>query len=172
LSYDYSDLGWVRSRQGANDDALVSHRKALALREEAAKADPNDVRAANAVASSTNRIGLVLYKKQDLDASLSELQNAVALYQRLADRPSAPWQTVRDLADVHDNMGDTLALMSERRDVSAAARQALRSRGAGEYRTARELYEGLKARGVLPKGYFAHIGELQAEEDKLKPAGQ
>jgi hypothetical protein len=34
------------------------------------------------------------------------------------------------------------------------------------------LYEGLKARGVLPKVYLKHIGELQAEEDKLKPAAQ
>ena len=46
LSYDYSDLGWVAARLGSYEQALESHRRALALRTEAAAADPNDFRAA------------------------------------------------------------------------------------------------------------------------------
>jgi tetratricopeptide (TPR) repeat protein len=172
LSYDYSDLGWVAGRMDNFDDALGSHRRALALREEAAQADPKDVRAATAVASSTRRIGTVLHKKGDLDGSLAELQNAAALYEKLADRPAPDWQTVRDLAEVRVDMAEALVDMGERKGTPASQRQALRSRAAGEYRKSRELYEGLKERGVLPKVYFKHIGELQALEDQLKLAAQ
>jgi eukaryotic-like serine/threonine-protein kinase len=172
LSYDYSDLGWVAGRAGAFDDALASHRRALELREEAASADPNDVRAATSVASSTGRIGTVLHKKGDLDGSLAELQNAAALFEKLANRSGANWSSVRELAEVRVDIAETLVDMGERSGTSAGQRRDLRSRAASEYRKSRELYEGLKKRGVLPKVYFKHIGELQAEEDKLKPGAQ
>ena len=169
LSYDYSDLGWVAGRMDKLDDALASHRRALALREEASQADPKDMRAATSVASSTRRIGTVLNKKGDPEGALIELRNAAALYEKLTDRPAPDWQTVRDLAEVHDDMAEILVATGERKGTPASQRQTLRSRAAGEYRTARELYEGLKTRGVLPKAYLKRIDELQKEEDKLKP---
>ena len=168
LSYDYSDLGWVAARMGALDDALASHRRAFALREAAAAADPNDQRAATSVASSTDRIGMVLYKKGDWSAAVAELQHAVTLYEKLTGRPGVDWGTVRSLAEVHADLADTLVDQSGRKETSAEKRKDLRSRTAVEYRKARELYEGLKARGVLPAVYVKRIGELQAEEDKLK----
>jgi serine/threonine protein kinase/tetratricopeptide (TPR) repeat protein len=160
LSYDYSDLGWVNGRIGAFDDALESHRHALALREEAAKADPHDDRAADSVASSTNRIGAILHKKGDLAGSLKELQSSIALYQNLVQRPNAAWQRVRALAETHEDAAETLVDMGNRRAA------------ADEYRKSLELFEGLKLRGVLPKAYFKHLGELQDLEDKLKPAAR
>jgi tetratricopeptide (TPR) repeat protein/predicted Ser/Thr protein kinase len=172
LSYDYSDLGWVAARMGTLDDALASHRRALALREEAAKADPNDERAAVSVASTTERIGVVLHKKGDLAGSLAELQSAIAQYEKVADRPSPGWSTVRDMADAREDMAETLTDMADRKGISAGERQSLRGRTADEYRKSRELFEGLKTRGVLPKSYFAHIGELQTLEAKFKPAAQ
>jgi len=172
LSYDYSDLGWVAGRMNNFDDALASHRRALALREEAAQADPKDVRAATAVASSTHRIGMVLHRKGDADGALTEFRNAAALYEKLADRPAPDWQTVRDLAEVHADMAETLVDLGERKGTPAGQRQVLRSRAAGEYRKSREFYEGLKTRGVLPKAYLKRIDELQKEEDKLRPGAQ
>jgi tetratricopeptide (TPR) repeat protein/predicted Ser/Thr protein kinase len=172
LSYDYSDLGWVAGRMGNFDDALASHRRALALRAEAAKADPNDMRAAVAVASSTDRIAKMLRSKGDMPGALAELQNAEALYEKLVDRPAPDWQTVRELAEVRVDIAETLVGMGDRKGTPAAERLALRTRAAGEYRKARELYQSLQARGVLPKSYFQHIGELQALEDGLKPAAR
>jgi serine/threonine protein kinase len=172
LSYDYSDLGWVAGRQGAYDDALASHRRALALRVEAAEADPKDVRAATSVASSTHRIGITLNRKGDPEGALTELRNAAVLYEKLADKPSPDWQSVRDLAEVHDDMAETLVAKSDRKGTPAGERQVLRSRATGEYRKAREFYEGLKTRGVLPKAYLKRIDELQKEEDKLRPGAQ
>ena len=172
LSFDYSDLGWVAGRMGKFDDALSSHRHALALREEAAKADANDVRAAGAVAASKDRIGVVLHRKGDLEGSLAELQDSAEAYQKLVDRPAPDWQRVIDLAEVRVDIAETLVDMGERKGTPAAQRQALRVRAADEYRKARELYQGLKARGVLPKVYLPHIGELQQLEDGLKPAAR
>ena len=172
LSYDYSDLGWVSGRMGAYDDALASHRRALALREEAAAADPNDQRAATAVASSTNRIGGVLHKKGDLNGSLAELQRAIALYEKLAGRPGADWGTIRNLAEVHVDTAETLVDLGARSGEPAAQRQEFRNRAAGEYRKAREVYEGLRAKGLLPAADVKNIAELQAKEDKLRRAAQ
>ena len=172
LSYDYSDLGWVAARMGSYDDALASHRRALALREEAAAADPNDLRAAVSVASSTDRIGVVLHRKGDLKGSLAELERAASLYEGPAARPGADWATVRSTAEVHVDIAETLVDLGARSGTPAGQRAELRNRAAGEYRKARELYEGLRARGVLPAVQAKHIGELQAEEDKLRRVAQ
>ena len=157
---------------GNFDDALVSHRRALALREEAASADPNDVRAAVAVASSTDRIAKILRSKGDFPGALATLRDALARFEKLTNQPSPSWQTVRDLAETHVDIAETLVMMGDRKGTPAARRQALRTQAADEYRKARELYEGLKARGVLPKTYFNHIGELLSLEDGLKPAAR
>jgi eukaryotic-like serine/threonine-protein kinase len=172
LSYDYSDLGWVAGKLGRLDDALASHRQALALREEAAKADPNDMRAVMAMASSTDRIGKVLHEKGDLEGGLAEFQKATALFEQITNRPGAAWSSVRDLAEVHVDIAETLVDIADRKGTTAGERQALRSRAAGEYRKSREMYEGLKVSGKLPRSYFQHIDELQALEDKLKPTAQ
>ena len=78
------------------------------------------------------------------------------LYQDLANRPGVDWATVKDLAEVHADIAD--ALVDQAKAYSAAA----------EYRKAREIYQGLQARGVLPKAYLKRIAELQAIEEKLK----
>jgi tetratricopeptide (TPR) repeat protein/predicted Ser/Thr protein kinase len=165
LSYAYSDLGWVSGRMGKLDEAIASHRRALRLREEAAKADPKDVRAALAVASSTARIGNLLEKKGDFPGALSELQDSARLFQDLANRPGVDWATVKDLAEVHADIADALVDEAKASHTSAA-------RAAGEYRKAREIYQGLQARGVLPKAYQKRIEELQAVEEKFKPAAR
>jgi len=172
LSYDYSDLGWVAGRMGNFDDSLASHRRALALREEAAKADPNDVRAATAVASSTGRIGKTLRSKGDFPGAIAALQDSAARYEKLANRPSADGQSVREWAEARVDIAETLVAMSDRKGTPAAQRQALRAQAADDYRKARDIYQGLKDRGVLPKVYFNHIGDLQALADGLKPAAR
>ena len=56
LSYDYSDLGWVIARMGNYDEALVWDAPRARSAEQAAIADPNDIRAASAVAASTVKV--------------------------------------------------------------------------------------------------------------------
>jgi hypothetical protein len=70
------------------------------------------------------------------------------------------------------DIAETLVDLGARGGTPAEQRQGLRNRAAGEYRKARELYEGLRARGVLPAVEVKHIVELQGEEDKLRRAAQ
>lgn len=136
LSYDYSDLGWVAGQIGDLTAALAYHRKALALRQSAAAADPNDYRAAVAVASSTQRIGGTLQRIGDLSAAIQETQHSVALFKELADRPDSSAAATRNLADAH------------RRLANAYIGTKAYPRAAAEYEQAVALYISLKNRGV------------------------
>src|SRR5262249_50636154 len=74
LSYDYSDLGGVAGQMGDHTGAAAAHRHVLALRTEAAAADPNDQRAANSMAAALVRVGTSLRKAGDLEGSEREIR--------------------------------------------------------------------------------------------------
>lgn len=156
LSYDYSDLGWVTMRLGDQPAALSFFRKAQALRQSAAAADPKDHRAATAVASITERIGGLLRRMHDLPAARQETQQAIVLWKELADRPGSAWSSTSDLADTHDELADVYIAMKAY------------PRAVAEYEQAIKLYISLRDRGVLPKAEYAHIDELKTQADKCR----
>jgi tetratricopeptide (TPR) repeat protein len=172
LWFDYSDLGWVMARMGTYTEALSSHRRALALREEAARADPNDVRAAAAVASSIARISSTLRRMGNFDEAQAESQRAVALFEDLTTRSRADWTIIEDLANAHSDVADVLADLAARRGVTAARQQEFRARAIAEYRKAIELYEGLRAKGVLPKAHEKYIADLKEDVEKVRRAAR
>jgi tetratricopeptide (TPR) repeat protein len=157
---------------GAYTEALASHRRALALREEAAQADPNDFRAARSVASSTARIGTVLRRMGDLDAALVESRRAIVLTEDLAKRSAADWATVEERADAHSDLADTLVALAARRGTPAARQQECRARALAEYQKALALYEDLRDKGVLPKAHERYITELKENVEKVRRAAQ
>ena len=156
LSYDYSDLGWVTIRLGDLPGGLAFYRKALALRQSAAAADPNDYRAAFAVASSTERIGGLLRRMGDLPASLEEMQHAIVLWKALADRPGASWSPTLQLADTHTELGDVYIAMKNFPRAAAENDQAIK------------LYISLRDRGVLAKALYAKIDEMKAQAENCR----
>jgi serine/threonine protein kinase/tetratricopeptide (TPR) repeat protein len=172
LSFDYSDLGWVMARMGTYTEALASHRRALALRQEAAQADPNDFRAATAVASSIMRIGRTLREMGDLDGALAESQRAVVLYAALTRRSKTDVGLVESLSEAHSDIADELVDQAARRGVPPARQQESRARAIAEYRKAIELYEGLRAKGVLPKAREKYIADLKADVEKVNRAAR
>ena len=156
LSYDYSDLGWVNVRLGDQPVALVFYRKAQALRLSAAAADPNDHRAAVALASITERIATQLRRTHDLPAALQESQRAIVLWKELAERPGAGWNYTSELADTHE----------ERAGIYIDMKTF--PRAVAEYEEAIKLYTSLRDRGVLPQSSYGHIDELKAQADKCR----
>jgi tetratricopeptide (TPR) repeat protein len=156
LSYDYSDLGWVTIRLGNQPAALAFYRKAQALRQSAAAADPNDHRAAVAVASITERVAAQLRRMHDLPAALQESQHAIALWKAVAERPGSGGSNTSDLADTHD----------ERADIYIEMKNF--PRAVAEYEEAISLYSSLRDRGVLPKTSYAQIHLLKAQADKCR----
>jgi tetratricopeptide (TPR) repeat protein/predicted Ser/Thr protein kinase len=153
LSFDYSDLGWVTVRLGDQSAALAFYRKAQALRKPAAEADPNDHRAAVALASITSRVANQLRRTHDLPAAVEEWQRAIALWKQLADRPGAPLSDASELADAHD----------ERADVYIEVKSF--PRAAAEYEQAIKLYTMLRDHGFSST---ARIDELTAQADKCR----
>ncbi|HVO98142.1 MAG TPA: serine/threonine-protein kinase [Bryobacteraceae bacterium] len=156
LSYDYSDLGWVAIRLGDLPAALALYRKGLELRQAAAAADPRDMRAATAVASSTGRIGYLLRLMGDLTGALDGTQHAIVLWKQLADRPGAPVSASVDLAEAHTTAGQVYIAMKAF------------PRAAAEYEQAMRIYLSLKERGVLPQALYANIDNLRTETEKCK----
>lgn len=151
LSYDYSDLGWVTGQIGDLPAALAYHRKALALRQSAAAADPNDYRAAVAVASSTQRIGGILLRIGDRAAAIQATQHSVALFKELADRPGSSTNATRNLADAHQRLAE--AYIGTKAYPRAAA----------EYDQAAALDVTLKNRGVKDADEEIRVLKAQAE---------
>jgi tetratricopeptide (TPR) repeat protein/predicted Ser/Thr protein kinase len=172
LSFDYSDLGWVTAHMGDYTEALAWHRRALALREEAARADPNDVRAAAGVAASTARIGTTLRKMGKLDEALAESQRAAALYDEVVKRSRADWSRVTNMADTICDVADTLSDLAERHGTPATRRQEYRARAIAEYQKSLALYEGLRAKGLLPKTRERDITELKENIERVRRAEQ
>jgi tetratricopeptide (TPR) repeat protein len=156
LSYDYSDLGWVTNRLGDLPTALEFHRKALALRQSAAAADPNDNRAAVAVASSTERVATQLRRLHKLPEAMQEIQQAIAMWKQLADRPGSAWTSTRELADTHEEFADVFIEMKAF------------PRAVAEYEQAIKLYSSLRDRGLLPKAQYVNIDELKTQADKCR----
>ncbi len=156
LSFDYSDLGWVSSRQGDDAAALVAHRKALAIRVAAAAADPNDFRAARIVASSTGRISNVYLRLGDLKQALSTGRDAVTQWARLVEHSKTDWELATELADAHHDLGEIYMAMGSK--PAAAA----------EYEQARSIYVGLRDKGVLPAALHKRIDELAADVASVK----
>lgn len=156
LSYDYSDLGWVATRQNDLPAALEFHRKALALREAAAAADPNDNRAAVSVASSTERLATTMRRVHDLPGALQQMQRSVDLWKKLAERPGSAWTNISNLADTHEEFADIYI------DMKAYPRAV------AEYEQAIALYTSLRDRGVLPKALYANIDNWKIQADKCR----
>jgi tetratricopeptide (TPR) repeat protein len=158
------------AKMGAYTEALASHRRALALREEAAQADPNDVRAAVAVANSTVRIGTTLRLMGDFEGAQAESQQAVALFEDLTNQSRADWTIMENLADAHSDVADALVDQAARRGATPARQQESRARAIAEYRKALELYEGLHDKGVLPKAHEKYIADLKEDVEKVRRA--
>jgi tetratricopeptide (TPR) repeat protein/predicted Ser/Thr protein kinase len=164
VSFDYSDLGWVAGRLGKFADSIAAYRRVVALREEVAKADPKDERAASSVASAHLKFGVTLYKAGDAEASERELRGAISAYDALVQRGAATWSTMRDLADAHDDLAGVL----EARCAKSNGGSSCKQRVVAELNTEKTLLEGLRQKGVLPKGDLKLLADLEARIARMK----
>jgi non-specific serine/threonine protein kinase/serine/threonine-protein kinase len=164
LSYDLGDLGWLAGHTGEYQAALALYRRVLDLRTAAAKADPNDHRAAAALASAVYRTGVALRRVHEPRESLGYLERAAAMWESELAGQRQDVEVVHDLAEDHDDIAAAL--------LDLHTPQA-RARAAGEYRSARRLYEDLRDRDLLPRSYFHRIDEwAAAERSALTPAAR
>jgi eukaryotic-like serine/threonine-protein kinase len=168
LSYDYSDLGWVTSRMTDDAAALEWHRKALALRREAAKADPNDARAANALVSSIGRISYVLRRLGRMDEALEMANEAKARWETIMQKSPGSIGAVAEVADSIADIGDIKNEMAARPGIRAARKKELMTVAAQDYDQAVALYVGLRDKGILPKGQYKNIDDYADRARKIR----
>jgi tetratricopeptide (TPR) repeat protein len=144
----------VTIRLGDQAGGLAMYRKAEALRQSAADADPNDYRAAVSLASITGRIAVVLRQLRELPAALDETQRAIALWKKVVEHPGSSRNNSNELADAHEELADVYIDMKNY------------PRAVAEYQEAIRLYSALRDRGVLAKESYGHIDELKAQAQK------
>ena len=168
LSFDYSDLGWVTSR--INDDvaALEWHRKALALRREAAKADPNDSRAASALVSSIGRIATVLRRLGKLEEALDMANEAAGLWKARMEKAPTSAQVAVEWADVRAEIGYIKDCMAMRSSTPAAKRNELFASSAQEFDQIRATYIAMRDKGTLPKNEYKYIDQYADDAAKAR----
>ncbi len=172
LSYDYSDLGWVTSRLNDDTTALAWHQKALALRREAAKADPNDSRAATALVSSIGRTAAVLERLGKLEEALGMTEEATALWRIQVEKSPGKIEPVVELADSLAETSDIRSDMAARQGVSAARRKDLFSAAAQGYDQAGAMYVALRDKGTLSKGQVKYIDQYADSARKARAHAQ
>jgi len=108
-----NNLGTLYYAEQAYDDALVQHRRALALREQAF--GPDDA----LVGASRSNIGLVHYARGDYAEAIADQRRAVAIYERAygAEHPRT--------ASVLDNLGAALLESDQLDEAEAVYRRSL-----------------------------------------------
>lgn len=165
LSYDYSDLGWVSSRLGNDPAALEWLRKALVLRREAVAADPNDMRAARALASIGSRMTEVLRRLGRYPEGLALTGEMMAQIERMLEKSPTDVESILGLADAH---GESGRLRMDMAAHSPAHRHELLLAALQELNAAKSSYGALRDSGKLPKSSFDDLARYQDDIAKVQ----
>jgi tetratricopeptide (TPR) repeat protein len=112
LAFAYERVGDVQgysynANLGDTSAALKSYRKALAIREELARTNPEDRKVQSDLASSHIKMADALYSVGDKTGALEHTQRLLAIRKELASGDQSE-QTLHDLADAYRAVGDAL----------------------------------------------------------------
>ncbi len=94
---------------GDTAGALVSYRKALAMAEPLARADPGNPRAARALARAHSHMGDVFFLNRRLNEATDQARRAVAILEALVRSQPRDSEARMDLAGALEGLGDQLA---------------------------------------------------------------
>jgi hypothetical protein len=133
-----------------------------------AAADPNNFRAASTVATSVNRIGIVLREMGQLSASAAEQQRAIALYAALAKRPGAEWHVFADQVQAHTDLADTYIAMAGRKSADPAERRQNWYLAAAEYDQARAIFAEQRKKRALSPDQIKRLDEVTKEAERCR----
>jgi tetratricopeptide (TPR) repeat protein len=118
-------IALVLSDSRKPEEALEPHRKALAIRQKLAVANPTAAQFQSDLADSQNLIGVVLAQMGKRDEALAPLREALDIRQKLADDNRADTQLQCDLAQSHNNVGSILAQTGKPEEALESYRKEL-----------------------------------------------
>jgi tetratricopeptide (TPR) repeat protein len=115
----FDELGDVQTEQDDLSAALQSYQTCLTLRQQAAKAHPDDLDAQNDLSVSHDSVADTLGAMEDWAGAVKHYQSSLAIRQKLVktEPDNVDWQS--DLADSHMDIGDALSAQGH---VAAAAK--------------------------------------------------
>ena len=144
LSQLYSDLALTLSRKDDYQQALPIARKALAMRQALAGADPANSQARRDLAVAHMYLGQMLSHRRDAEGTNKEMMAAVAIFESLVSGTSSArlWRT--DLAQGYETTGNTSWNLTNAENISNARRKQLYREARGWYERAQALYSELK----------------------------
>jgi serine/threonine protein kinase/tetratricopeptide (TPR) repeat protein len=124
VAQSYLHIGIVRFFTGKPAESLQAYRKALAILQKLADANPAAAEYQSDLALSRDVIGMVLLHAGKPEAALTEWREALATQQKLADANPAVLTFQYRLATIHDNVGWCLLNMGKPAEGVDADRQA------------------------------------------------
>jgi tetratricopeptide (TPR) repeat protein/tRNA A-37 threonylcarbamoyl transferase component Bud32 len=125
LAWSHSDIGVLLEESGKPAEALTAHRRALAIRQKLADANPSVTQFQAELAGAHNNIGIVLSQMGKPAEALAAYRHALAIRQALADASPAVTLYQTGLATIHHNIGIVLSETGKRAEALEAHRHAL-----------------------------------------------
>ncbi|CAF0972193.1 unnamed protein product [Adineta steineri] len=118
----YYQLGWVKCNQGEYQEALLSHEKALTIRQQSLPSDHPDL------GDSYNRIGNVYGMMRGYPKALSYHEKALVIRQQsLPSNHLGLGASYNNIGNVYDSMGDYPKALSNYEKAVAIRQQSLPS---------------------------------------------
>ncbi len=105
LGNSLNNIGILLGQLGRKAEALESHRRALAVREDAAREAPSDLHRRSDVALSHHNIGRLLEITGDPSGALESYQRAIEVSEEVAQQAPSVIRFQSDLALTHNNIG-------------------------------------------------------------------
>jgi tetratricopeptide (TPR) repeat protein len=125
LAQCYHRIGYVLLKTGKHEQALVWYRKALAIRQKLADANPAVTDFQRSLSATHTAIGSLLSETEKTEEALTEYGKALAIQEKLADANPAVTDFQLILAYSEYNMGLVLRDTGKPEDAQTALRRAL-----------------------------------------------
>ena len=117
LSYGLSDLGTTLRRMNRTAEAEDVYQRVVALRREAHRADPDDLRATTALATILMRYGELLFSTGRVGDAVKFLKEAEALCQNRKEQLPEFGQVEFRLAEAYERLGGTREAAGRRKEA-------------------------------------------------------
>ncbi|CAF3827779.1 unnamed protein product [Adineta steineri] len=158
----YYQLGCIKCNQGEYQEALVSHGKALVIRQQLLPSNHPDL------AASHNNIGVVYYRKGDYTKALSNYEKALEIRQQslLSSHPDLG-DSYNNIGTVHHSMGGNSNALIAHEKALEIRRKSLPSNHpdlAASYNNSGNVYHSM---GDYSKALSAHGKALEIRQQSV-----
>jgi eukaryotic-like serine/threonine-protein kinase len=126
LALTYSKIGMLAGEIGSGEEAIESHRQAIALLEQLAADHPRQSDYRRHLAVCRNNLALALRRSGQTDGARRAYDDAIRLQQELVAQAGGAEEYLGELAISHNNLGLLQTETGEAKNAEASFREAIR----------------------------------------------